>query len=50
MCCHECMRRGLCARSLRSGGEDKPLNVGIVLANEPKQNGREQRDEKEKET
>lgn len=46
----ERMRRGLCARSLRSRGEDKPLNVCIVLANEPKQNGREQRDEKEKET
>lgn len=41
---------GLCASSLRSGGEDKPLNVCIVPANELKQNGREQRDEKEKET
>lgn len=49
-CCHERMRRGLCARSLRSRGEDKPLNVCIVLANELKQNGREQSDEKEKET
>lgn len=34
----------------RSRGEDKPLNVCIVPANELKQNGREQRDEKEKET
>lgn len=44
------MRKGLCASSLRSRGEDKPLNVCFVLANELKQNGREQRDEKEKET